>query len=139
MLFGAVQGWYRQRQPLADAESAAPGTSPLARLLRRMTPWRLLNPEQRVRLLYFHLLALGEKAQVGRQPAETPTQYAPRLESSIAVAAEDSQAIDELTTAFVDVRYAGRTVSSQHAEQLRLNWTQLRNRVASKGAEDRSP
>ena len=138
-LFGAVQRWYGQRQPFADEDSSTQDASPLAKMLRRMLPWRLLSPEQRVRLLYFHLLEHGEQAQVGRHPAETPAGYAPRLESAIAASDEDMQTIDELTTAFIDVRYAGREISNQRAEQLRAYWTKLRARFASKAAEERTP
>jgi hypothetical protein len=97
-----------------------------------------LNPEQRVRFLYFQLLEHGEKAEVGRLPAETPARYAPRLESTIDATNEDVQAIDELTEAFIDVRYAGRQVESQYTEHLRVLWTKLRSKLVSKDAEDQT-
>jgi hypothetical protein len=137
-LFGAAQHWYRQRQQLADDESASPVKSPGMQLLRRLMPWRLLNPEQRVRFLYFQLLEHGEKVKVGRLPAETPACYAPRLESTIDATNEDVRAIDELTGAFIDVRYAGRQVESQYTERLRALWIQLRSKLVSKDAEDQT-
>lgn len=135
-IFGAARQWRRQRQRMAGAESATPLMSPVAQLLRRLMPWRFLNPEQRVRFLYFQLLEHGERIEVGRQPSETPTCYAPRLESAIAASSEDVQAIEELTDAFIDVRYAGRRVDDHHVEHLRTLWNQLRNRVISKDADD---
>lgn len=137
-IFGAAQQWYRQRQQLADDEGVSSARSPAMQLLRRLMPWRLLNPEQRVRFLYFQLLEHGEKAEVGRLPAETPARYAPRLESTIGATNEDVQAIDELTEAFIDVRYAGRQVESQHTERLRALWTKLRSKLVSKDAEDQT-
>jgi len=135
VLVGAAQRWYRQRQPILAEGNAPQDASSVTQLLRRLLPWRLLTPEQRVRLLYFQMLAHGEKAAVARQPAETPTRYAPRLESSIAASSEDTQAIDELTGAFIDVQYAGQTVASQRSEHLRDVWVRLRNSLISKDAE----
>lgn len=135
-MFGAVHQWYRLRQQIADDESAASTTSPVVQLLRRLMPWRLLSPEQRVRFLYFQLLEHGEQAEVGRQPSETPTRYAPRLESTIVASDEDVQAIGDLTEAFIDVRYAGRRTDNQRTEHLRTLWAQLRSKLISKGAED---
>jgi hypothetical protein len=57
------------------------------------------------------------------------------LESSINAAPDDAETIDELTAAFVDVRYAGRTVEPAATERLRKRWEQLRRALASKDAE----
>lgn len=134
LLFGAVQRWRGQHLGTADAAAETPTRSP-ASFLRRLLPWRLLSPNQRVRLLYFQLLAAAAARRVGRAPAETPDHYAPRLETSLTASHEDANVIDEMTAAFVDVRYAGREVSSAESEQLKQQWVKLRNVLAAKDDE----
>jgi len=134
LLFGAARRWYAQRQPvMTEAADSTHGALPT--FVRRLLPWRLLSPNQRVRLLYFQLLAAAEKRATGRQPAETPDRFAPRLETTIQAADEAAAAIDGLTAGFVDVRYAGRTVSVADSEQLKRDWERLRVALAPKAEE----
>jgi hypothetical protein len=81
----------------------------LAGLVPHATPATPL-PEGSVRRLYQSVLAAAERAGSGRQPAETPDEYAARLaasargaEGSPDAAAEDVRA---LTAAYKRVRYA---------------------------------
>jgi hypothetical protein len=134
LLFGAARRWYAQRQPVM-AEAADSTHSALPTFVRRLLPWRLLSPNQRVRLLYFQLLAAAEKRATGRQPAETPDRFAPRLETTIHAADEETAAIDGLTAGFVDVRYAGRAVSAADSERLKQEWQRLRAALAPKAEE----
>ena len=133
-IFGAVAHWYAQRQPGAHAGMAAAGGG-LPGFVRRLLPWRLLGPEQRVRFLYFQLLESAAQREVERQPAETPDRFAPRLEQAVTASAEETETIESLTAAFVDVRYAGRSVTNASVEELRRRWRQLRERFTAKDNE----
>ena len=130
-LFGAARRWYTQRQSAMTEKVDSPHNV-LPTFVRRLLPWRLLNPNQRVRLLYFQLLAAAEKRAIGRQPAETPDRFAPRLETTIAAADEETAAIDGLTAAFVDSAYVERKTSSPDSAQLKQYWLRLRAVLASK-------
>jgi hypothetical protein len=94
---------------------------------RRWWPlrWGGLNPEQQVRYLYFQLLDRAAEADKPRQASETPAAYAPRLEAEVGAEAEDKAAIDALTNAFVQVRYAG-----EPAQREQVSWlSQLLDRL----------
>jgi hypothetical protein len=71
-----------------------------------------------VREIYRNLLKLGEAAGSLRQPASTPYEHEPSLESEL----EPGAAIAELTEAYVQVRYAEAEPS---AEELTALHTQL--------------
>jgi hypothetical protein len=133
-LFGAAWRWYVQRQPTMTGKGDSPHTL-LPAFMRRFLPWRLLSPNQRVRQLYFQLLAAAEARAIGRRPAETPDRFAPRLETAIEAAAEEAAAIDSLTASFVDVRYAGRSASDADSERLKQHWQHLRVVLAPKAEE----
>lgn len=134
LLFGAAQRWYVQRQPGPREQAGTPPRTP-PRSMRRWLPWRLLSPAQRVRLLYFQLLAAAEARAAGRREAETPDRFAPRLAATIAASEEETAAIDSLTAAFVDVRYAGSASSAAESERLRQSWKRLRTAFAPKARE----
>lgn len=138
LLFGAAQRWYVQLQP-GSREQAGATPGPFSPSVRRWLPWRLLNPAQRVRLLYFQLLAAAEQHQAARRAAETPDRFAPRLAATIAATEEEAAAIDNLTAAFVDVRYAGSAISAAESEQLRQTWKRLRTAFAPKAGEKPAP
>ena len=134
LLFGAARRWYAQRQPDSDAPARA-SYNALPAFIRRLVPWRLLSPNQRVRFLYFQMLAAAEQREVGRHSAETPDRFAPRLEAAITAAEEEAAAIAGLTGAFVAVRYAGRVMTVAAADQIKRNWERLRNSLAPKDFE----
>lgn len=134
LLFGAVGQWYAQREGAAGAKATAPGLG-LPAFVRRLLPWRLLDPEQRVRLLYFQLLETAAQREVERQPAETPDRFAPRLEEEATASGEERETIERLTAAFVDVRYAGRSVPAAYVEELKQRWRQLRSALSAKDPE----
>lgn len=107
--------------------------------MRRLRLWRLLSPNQRVRLLYFQLLAAAEARAAGRRPAETPDRFAPRLEREIEATVEEAQAIEGLTAAFIAARYAGAAISAAESERLRQIWRRLRTAFTSKASEKPRP
>jgi len=136
LLFGAVHRWYAQRQPAAGEQESSQGRG-LPSFVRRLLPWRLLTPNQRVRLLYFQFLEAAEERDVGRKPAETPDRFGPRLETAITPPPDEAETIEGLTAAFVDVRYAGRNVTAAFTDQLKQRWARLRSALATK--EDKKP
>ncbi|MEJ5247924.1 MAG: DUF4129 domain-containing protein [Caldilinea sp.] len=103
--------------------------------LRRLTLWRLLTPEQRVRFLYFRLLEHGAAQGVARRAAETPSHYAVRLESALDASAETRADIDALTDAFIQVRYAGGAMKPDDVDALRQSWKRLRKTLPAKAVE----
>lgn len=137
-LFGAAHQWYVQRQPGMDEERASLAAA-LPAFVRRLLPWRLLSPNQRVRLLYFQLLEVAGQRSLARRPAETPDHFAPRLEDAIVASDEESGDIDLLTSAFVSVRYAGHDVDRETSDLLRKRWLRLRNVLVPKEAEKEAP
>ncbi|MBW7884956.1 MAG: DUF4129 domain-containing protein, partial [Caldilineaceae bacterium] len=80
--------------------------------LRDRIRWRWLTPLQQIRYLYFQMLEVAARHDLGRKPGETPVQYAPRLRQELVADGEDGDAIDALTEAFVRVRYANATVNA---------------------------
>jgi hypothetical protein len=81
----------------------------LAALAPHALPQTLL-PDGSVRRLYQDVLVAAERAGAGRQPAETPDEYAPRLAANAGepASAPGATAADvaALTTAYEHVRYA---------------------------------
>ena len=93
--------------------------------------WGGLNPEQQVRYLYFQLLNRAAEYDKGRHENETPAAYAPRLSEEVGAQAEDKEAIDALTRAFVQVRYAGQAAQQDQVSWLAQLWDRLRKVFSS--------
>ena len=93
--------------------------------------WGGLNPEQQVRYLYFQLLNRAAEYDKGRLESETPAAYAPRLSEEVGAQAEDREAIEALTTAFVQVRYAGQAAQQEQVSWLAQLWDRLRKVFSS--------
>ncbi len=126
-LFGAYQTWRATR--VADEAIATPDAATAPR--RGFLSWLLrgnLTPDQQARYYYLSLLEHAEQAGHPRQPAETPLHYAPRLTQALGEesATEGHQAaVDALTAAFIDVRYASRPVDNRRSLRLKEQWQQL--------------
>lgn len=84
---------------------------------------RRLSPRDRVR--YFYLATLRRAAQSGmaRLPAQTPYEYARRLENALPESASDVAA---LTDAFIAAQYSPYTLTPADAERARRPWERLR-------------
>ncbi len=131
--FATVRSWQPQASRYAAAETA-PTESTLGALLRRLLPWSLMPPNQRVRFLYFQLLDAAEQHELPRRPSETPDGFAERLDAAIGANEAEDCAIDELTGAFVGVRYAGRAADRPQTETLKRLWDRLRAHLPAKKA-----
>ena len=103
------------------------------------------DPDQQVRHLYLSTLHSAEAAGLARRPGETPLRYAPRLAEKLAAPppdagdaeltpdlAENGQApadpavaMDALTNAFVEVRYAGGHTNRDQVGLLQGHWERL--------------
>lgn len=125
-LFGAYQNWQaerrRARAERLAAALAAGKTDGLPGWLRL----RGLDPDRQIRYFYFLLLHRAEEAGMPRQGAETPLHYAPRLAERLHADDDGRHAIEELTEAFVQVRYAGEHVAPSRVQQLKQVWQQVR-------------
>jgi hypothetical protein len=95
---------------------------------RRWWPlrWGGLNPEQQVRYLYFQLLDRAADYDKPRRENETPAAYAPRLSEEVGAQEQDKDAIEALTKAFVQVRYAGEPPQREQVSWLAQLWDRLR-------------
>jgi hypothetical protein len=69
-----------------------------------------------VRELYRHLLALGHAAGSPRPVADTPYEHLPALSTSL----EPVDDLEQLTTAYVHVRYAETEPPTAEVNELRL-------------------
>lgn len=91
-------------------------------------PWSLLlrgDPDHKVRALYLATLRRAADGGLPRADAETPLDFAPRLEQTLEDEPESSDAVRLLTDAFVDVRYAGRHADEGLVGTLHKKWQAL--------------
>jgi hypothetical protein len=124
VLFGAYQSWQAARVR-AEAERAA---AALRGERRGWPDWlrlRNLDPDRQVRYYYLALLHRAEEAGIPRKEAETPLHYAPRLVENAHLDEANRGAIQELTDAFIEVRYAGAHVPNDRLAHLKTIWRQL--------------
>ncbi|MFN8467702.1 MAG: DUF4129 domain-containing protein [Caldilineaceae bacterium] len=130
-LRGSWRAWRRSVQ-MRDASSLGTAITGAA-TSRKWWPlqWGGLNPEQQVRYLYFQLLNRAAEYDKGRLESETPTAYAPRLSEEVDAQAEDREAIEALTKAFVQVRYAGQAARQEQVSWLAQLWDHLRKVFSS--------
>lgn len=133
-LFKDLRRWQRMAAQMGSQEEDA-GATPAASLVARFR--RLLGqmtPEQQVRYYYLDTLEQADAHGMARRAGETPLAYSPRLQAQLAmerpadqpVEGVDGAAVQELTEAFVQVRYGTRPVGNDDASRLKRMWTQLR-------------
>lgn len=126
VLFGAYQAWQAERRRAEAARLAAALAAGKQDGLPGWLRLRGLDPDRQIRYYYLSLLHRAEEAGMPRQGAETPLHYAPRLAERLHADDDGRHAIEELTDAFVQVRYAGEHVAPTRVEQLKQGWQQLR-------------
>jgi hypothetical protein len=90
---------------------------------RGLTNLRGLDPRQRVTVFYLALVRRGAESGLPRSPAQTPYEYAARLEEALPTAGEDIQA---LTEAFIEARYSSRPVQPEKANLAKAIWERVR-------------
>jgi hypothetical protein len=127
-------GWYAWRRSQRLHRAAKLGTAVAGgEVGRHWWPlrWGRLNPAQQVRYLYFQMLDRAAEYEKPRHESETPAAYAPRLSEEVGAEAEDKEAIEALTKAFVQVRYAGEVPQREQVSWLSQLWDRLRKVFAS--------
>ncbi len=127
-------GWRAWRRSVQMRDASSLGTAITGTVTgRKWWPlrWGGLNPEQQVRYLYFQLLNRAAEYDKGRLESETPAAYAPRLSEEVGAEAEDREAIEALTKAFVQVRYAGQAAQQDQVSWLAQLWDHLRKVFSS--------
>ncbi len=134
-LLGLVRSWHPQSGRSARPEETGAPSS-LGALVRRLLPWRLMGPNQRVRYLYFQLLEVADEHKMPRQQSETPRRFAARLDEALPIIDDDQRAIDELTGAFVDVRYAGAEADPAQTEVLKRLLAKVRSALVARKIDD---
>lgn len=125
-----------RRQPFAIAWRQRNQTETATR--GRRWPWqrdRWDTPDQQVRFYYLSALHDAEQAGLPRRKGETPLAYEPRLEESVSEEQEAASAAQQLTDAFVEVRYAGIVPSKERVTSLHDIWQKLRRALREREAE----
>jgi hypothetical protein len=115
-----VTGWQNILSRLEEKRSLPPGS--LIRL-------RSLDPRRQIYFFYFALIRRGSEQGVPRQPSQTPSEYAAKLEKALPSADED---IDSITQAFIEARYSRREVDSKDADLVKETWGRIRQVLQSK-------
>jgi hypothetical protein len=130
-LWAGWSAWQRSRQLRSAATLGSTLTENGGG--RRWWPlrWGRLNPEQQVRYLYFQLLDRAAEYDKPRRENETPAAYAPRLSEEVGAQEQDKEAIEALTKAFVQVRYAGEPPQREQISWLAQLWDRLRRLFVS--------
>lgn len=102
-------------QNLGRTTLAKPKSSPPAAFLSL----RSLTPRQKVLFFYLAFLRRGEESGLPRQPAQTPYEYARRLENDLP---EVDKELDTITDMFVEARYSQHPITPESARTVRRYW-----------------
>ena len=118
----AYQAWQRDRVQGDNVKEGSGGRR------QRWFSWgrRKLEPNAQIRFYYLSLLKEAEAKGIRRQQAETPLSYAPRLMASLPADPDTSAAVDELTDAFVQVRYSDSEIDERRLPVLEQFWKHVR-------------
>lgn len=90
---------------------------------------RSLDPRRRVYFFYLAMIRRGDEQGLRREPSQTPSEYAAKLEKAIPSSTED---IDAITEAFVRARYSRHEVSSHDANIVKITWERIRRELQSR-------
>jgi hypothetical protein len=150
-MFSAYQGW--RLSQLARVAKESDETEGKGR--RGLLSWlnlRNLDPDQQVRYYYLAMLERAEEIGFPRRRSETPLRYAVRLEEQVTTVhtetvnaetanvetaktetltaptlaqPQDAEAIQALTDAFVQVRYANQRTRSEWMPELKRIWRKI--------------
>lgn len=125
-----------KRQPFAVAWRRRNQTEATTR--SRRWPWQRAHwdtPDQQVRFYYLSTLHDADQVGLARRRAETPLAYEPRLEQSVSTEQDAATAAQQLTDAFMEVRYAGVMPSKERVTSLHDIWQKLRRALREREVE----
>jgi hypothetical protein len=120
----------RARKPRSDGEATgirgalSEDLGALRALFRRRPAGAPDLPDVAVRRLYLEVLGRAERAGQPRSPAETPEEFAPRLQQAF-----HTPLTDEITAAYEQARYAGRDPDPRLVADLERRWHSLGSEV----------
>ena len=109
-----------------------------ARGLRTRPEWinvRALDPRRQIYFFYLAMLRRSGEQGLGRQPSQTPAEYATHLKKAMPSSAEEIRAI---TDAFVEARYSRRNIDSQRARSVKETWGLIRRALQTKTRQDQA-
>ena len=95
---------------------------------------RSLNPRQQIYFFYLAMVRRGEEQGWGRQPSQTPSEYAATLRRALPEADED---VDSMTQAFVQARYSHYEVNARDANAIKETWGRIRRAFQDKSKESK--
>jgi hypothetical protein len=96
---------------------------------------RSLDPRRQVYFYYLAMIRRGGEQGITRDPAETPVEYAEKLENALPSEDED---IESITDAFVKARYSRHEVSSGDAGRVKGAWERIRRALQEKPGNKQS-
>ena len=96
---------------------------------------RSLDPRRQVYFYYLAMIRRGGEQGIVRDPSETPSEYAVKLEKAVPAENED---IVSLTDTFVKARYSRKEVSSGDAGRVKTAWARVRRALQGKSRDEAS-
>ena len=84
---------------------------------------RTLDPRRQIYFFYLAMIRRGGDRGVVRKPAQTPSEYAVKLENVLPSVNED---VDSITAAFVEARYSSHPINSRAADLVKVAWARVR-------------
>jgi hypothetical protein len=125
-LWAWLRGW-RNRVSLRFARAPQPTIPPPQEIgLGWWERWRARTARERVRRLYLALLQRAAQAGHPRRPDQTPFEYESALKSRVT---GEENALDALTSAFVQARYSRRDFQPEEVSLLRRIWQRLQAKL----------
>jgi hypothetical protein len=112
-LLAFLRGLLRRSSPTSPAQASADATPADSSIQVEMST---------VRALYAHLLQVAEGSGVKRAVATTPSEHVPALSGAL----EPDEAVRDLTSAYVRVRYAETAATSEEVARLRTQLGEVR-------------
>ena len=77
------------------------------------------------------MLDVAAQRALPRHDEKTPRRFAPHLTNALEAPATEGEAIQAITDAFEEVRYAGKHVDAEQVNRLQELWQRLRTTLSS--------
>jgi hypothetical protein len=84
---------------------------------------RSLDPRRKIYFYYFAMIRRGGEQGLKRDPSETPSEYAVKLEKALPLVGED---VDSISNAFVKARYSRQEIKAAEANIVKGAWGRIR-------------